>query len=148
MRTIVSIDNTNPYQPVITLDSPLLYKHYAGVDTFGTETLTVRAEVGLLTRNVVYRGDPETSPTNQYGAQIMMHTHTDTPPVGKISYIECYYVGQAFQVGRYPIHFHLAGIVYDSYIIGNSVHDTFNRAVTIHGTHYLRVEYNGPYILH
>ena len=32
-----------------------------------------------------------------------------------ISYTEFYWVGQAFRVGRYPIHFHLMGNVTGSY---------------------------------
>lgn len=62
-RTIASISNVDS-NPVITFDTPLTYKHYAGVETYGTDTLEMRAEVGLLSRKVVYRGDPETSPKN------------------------------------------------------------------------------------
>lgn len=56
-------------KPVVYFDEqPLSYKHYADEITVGsppnTDTITMRAEVGLLTRNVVYRGDPETSQTN------------------------------------------------------------------------------------
>mmetsp|Transcript_22265 Transcript_22265/g.16726 ORF Transcript_22265/g.16726 Transcript_22265/m.16726 type:complete len:204 (-) Transcript_22265:555-1166(-) len=61
VRYIVAVDNSNPNQPVLTLNESLAYKHYAGVETYGSDTLEMRAEVGLLTRNVIYRGDPETS---------------------------------------------------------------------------------------
>lgn len=63
-RTISAIDNSNINKPVITLNRPLNFKHYAGIETYGDETLEMRAEVGLLTRNVVFRGDPETSERN------------------------------------------------------------------------------------
>ena len=53
----------------------------------------MRAEVGLLSRNIVYRGDPETSSSNQYGAIIFMHSMGDDSIVGKISYIELRDVG-------------------------------------------------------
>ncbi len=66
----------------------------------------MRAEVGLLTRNVVYRGDPETSGNNRFGATIMLHSHGDETTTTKIEYVELRDVGQAFQLGRYPIHFH------------------------------------------
>lgn len=47
---------------VITLNINLMYKHYAEKVTFGsTDFIEMRAEVGLLTRNVKYQGDPETS---------------------------------------------------------------------------------------
>jgi hypothetical protein len=54
-------------------------------------------------------------------------------------------VGQAFQLGRYPIHFHLIGSVTQSYIRGNAIHQSFNRACTIHGVSYLRIIQNVAY---
>lgn len=40
---------------------------------------------------------------------------------------------------RYPVHFHLMGNAsYDSWVANCSVHHTWNRAVTIHGTHAVR----------
>ena len=49
---------------MITLDKPLEFKHFAETQHYGNETIDMRAEVGLLSRNVVYRGDPETSTVN------------------------------------------------------------------------------------
>ena len=62
-RTITGVTNRDT-NPVITFATALLYKHYAGVETYGSDTLEMRAEVGLLSRNIKYRGDPETSATN------------------------------------------------------------------------------------
>jgi hypothetical protein len=59
--------------------------------------------------------------------------------------MEFFNVGQAFQLGRYPIHFHLIGAVHNSYIRGNAIHQSYNRACTIHGVHYLRVIENVAY---
>ena len=56
----------------------------------------MRAEVGLLSRNVVYRGDPETSSVNQFGAHIMIHSKGDESVIGRIENIELRDVGQAF----------------------------------------------------
>ena len=56
----------------------------------------MRAEVGLLSRNLVYRGDPETSSTNKHGAHIMMHSPGSESIVGRFSYAEFTDVGQAF----------------------------------------------------
>lgn len=53
----------------------------------------MRAEVGLLTRNVKYQGDPETSPKNQYGAHIMLHFPESESCIGRILYTEFYNVG-------------------------------------------------------
>jgi hypothetical protein len=133
-------------KPLITLDEPLSFKHYAAVDNYGaSDFIEIRAEVGLLTRNVVYRGDPETSPDNQYGSHIMVASPGDETSIGRISYVELTNVGQAFQMGRYPIHFHMIGRVHKSFIRGNSIHTSFNRGTTIHGVQYLRLEENVYY---
>jgi len=144
-RTIVSVDNTDAAYPIVTLDSALVYKHYAAVETYGTDTITMRAEVGLLSRNVVYRGDPATSSTNQFGAHIMLHSPGDESIEGRIENCEFTDVGQAFQLGRYPIHFHMVGTVHKSYVKNNAIHQTYNRAVTIHGVHYFKVINNVAY---
>jgi hypothetical protein len=34
-RTIISVDRTNPNKPVVTIDKPLEFKHFAGVQHFG-----------------------------------------------------------------------------------------------------------------
>lgn len=61
-RTIISVDRSNPNKPIVTLDRPLDFKHFAGFEKYKNQTFEMRAEVGLLSRNVVFRGDPETSP--------------------------------------------------------------------------------------
>ena len=71
---IKAIDRTNINNPVITLDSQLLFTHFAKTENYGDVDFDIRAEVGLLSRNVVFRGDPETSSANMYGAIIFMHS--------------------------------------------------------------------------
>lgn len=60
----MAIDITNPNKPVITIDKPFVYKHFAMTQTYGNETIDMRAEVALLSRNVVVRGDPTSSALN------------------------------------------------------------------------------------
>jgi hypothetical protein len=69
----------------------------------------------------------------------MMFSPGDETSVGRIEYIEARNVGQANALGRYPLHFHMIGNVTKSYIKGCSIHDTFNRAITVHGVHHLRL---------
>ena len=64
---------------------------------------------------------------------------------GRLEYVEVTHAGQAFRLGRYPIHFHLNGDVTGNYVRGCSIHHTFNRAVTIHAVHHLLVEHNVVY---
>jgi hypothetical protein len=106
----------------LIFDTPLIYMHLSVAPTYGGVEMPMRAEVGLLTRNVVYRGDPVVSPVDQYGAHIMLHSPGDESCIGRISYTELKDVGQAFKLGRYPIHFHMIGAVHKSYVMGNSIH--------------------------
>jgi len=150
---IMDVDNSGA-KTILTLDRPTTYKHYSGskdytgsngVNSDKTKTLEMRAEVGLLTRNVVFKGADHDSVDNMYGAHIMLHSTGDDSLTGRISYTEFTQVGQAFQLGRYPIHFHMIGSVHNSYIKGNAIHHTYNRACTIHGVHYLTIEDNVAY---
>lgn len=93
----------------------------------------------------MYRGDPVFSNKNEYGAHIMVHSNGMENLVARIEYVHFYDCGQAFQLGRYPIHFHLIGAVHNSYIKGNAIHRSYNRACTIHGVHYLRITENVAY---
>ena len=47
-----------------TLDQALTCHHISEVPTYDGVEIPMRAEVGLLTRNVVYRGDPTVSPAD------------------------------------------------------------------------------------
>ena len=49
-----------------------------------------------------------------------------------------FFVGR---LGRYPVHFHLNGDMNGSYVRGLAIHETFNRAINVHGTHNMLVEH-------
>ena len=85
--------------------------------------------------------------SDQFGSQIMIHAPEQNrgDVTGRFSYIEVTHAGQAFRLGRYPIHFHLNGDVSGSYVRGCGIHHTFNRAVTIHAVDNLLVENNVAY---
>jgi len=93
LKKITAIDNSVGSKSKLTLDSAFKFAHAAGVETLGTgagdigDKLTIRAEVALMTRNVVYRGDPETSARNKFGAHIMIHSPGDETSIGRISNI-------------------------------------------------------------
>lgn len=82
----------------------------------------MRAEVGLLSRNVKLKGDDETSVQNEYGVTLFMHSAGDDSLTTRLGYIEVTQAGQASQLGRYAIHFHMIGAVHKSYAKGVAVH--------------------------
>ena len=146
-RQITKVDAT---KKILTLDAALEFKHFAETYKVPTGTdpndfIDMRAEVGLLSRNVRFRGNPADSTRDQYGAIMFMHSEGDDSLIARLEHVEFTDVGQAFKLGRYAIHFHMIGAVHKSYVKGVSVHQGFNRAFTIHGTHYLRLEKNVAY---
>jgi hypothetical protein len=94
---IKEIDRTNPDKPILKLTTPLQFRHYAEKYEVGTqeprEFIEMRAEVGILTRNVVYRGNPEDSVETEYGATIFMHSPGDDSLTFRASDIEFTHVG-------------------------------------------------------
>ena len=121
----------------VTLAEPLEHSHWGELQTIAGRTVDERAEVGLLTRNVVVRGDSVTSQEAGYGGHIM-----GTGGTLRISGVMLRFMGQKGIVARYPMHWHVMGPVDGQYITGSSVWGSFNRCVTVHGTDNARVEGN------
>uniref|UniRef100_A0A8C4N325 Polycystic kidney and hepatic disease 1 (autosomal recessive)-like 1 n=1 Tax=Eptatretus burgeri TaxID=7764 RepID=A0A8C4N325_EPTBU len=173
-KTIASVSSDGR---TLTLRKPLMYEHVSEEEKLPNGRLfEARAEVGLLTRNVVVRGSDndawskivkpcpegfntgefatqtcfqgrfgEEMGSDQFGGCIMFHAPKPSLglAIGRIEHVEIYHAGQAFRLGRYPIHWHLMGdVAHRSYVRGCSLHHTYNRAVTVHNTHNLTVERN------
>jgi hypothetical protein len=140
-RTIAAISGDGL---TITLNSSLNYPHVGSVETYTrstdnkTWTADLRAEVGLLTRNVKIQGDAG-SESGGYGGHIMAMNNSTING----SNIELYRMGQKAILARYPWHWHLLHEFGEGqYLKNSSIHRSFNRAVTIHGTSYVNVENN------
>lgn len=135
----------------VRLASPLLYDHLGEiVGLAGGHNFEFRANVALLSRNVVIQGDTK-SALDKHGAHILLHSRTHNAIVdrskgesltGRIENIELRYAGQMGRLGRYSIHFHMIGAVQNSYVRSSSVHHTYNRMIALHGVHFLRVQNN------
>ncbi len=130
-RTITAISGNT-----LTLDKKLDYMHFGKI-TFEVDQ---RGEVGLLTRNVKIQAS-EDAAQSYFGGHIM------AMPSSKmfVSGVELNRMGQHMTLARYPIHWHLVGDAKGQYIKNASIHDTFNRCVTVHGTNDLRIENNVTY---
>ena len=77
-------DNADGTKSVVTLQSAAKSAHVGAVETYGTTEVELRAEVGLISHNIVFRGDPETTPKSKFGAHIMLHSPGDETSVGRI----------------------------------------------------------------
>ena len=138
-RKITAITGTS-----ITLDRPLDYMHFGQLQNYANAarnfSLDERAEVGLLTHNIKIVGD-ENSLLNGFGGHIMSMAGS----VANASNIELFQMGQKSKVGRYPWHWHLVGNAGGQFIKNSSIHKSFNRIITVHGTNNTVVEGNVGY---
>lgn len=139
---------------VVNLTSNLSYWHCGTIQQYTrpsdgkTWTADMRAEVGLLTRNVTIQGASDSVATGT-GAHIMVHGEDNGHMASGYAYIEGIEVfrgGQESILGRYPFHWHLvAGNGTGQYFNDSSVHDSTNRGITIHGTDHTTVSNNFIY---
>lgn len=136
--TISSISND---KKTITTTTPLEYRHIGGSKTYTRSTdgkswsTDLYGEIGLLSHYIKIQG--ETSNADGFGGHIMLMK-------GSISHsenIELFRMGQKGVLGRYPYHWHLnEDKSRGSYLRNSSIHKSFNRAVTIHGTDYVTID--------
>ena len=121
---------------MVTLAQPLAYAHYGELQTIAGRTVDERAEVGLLTRNIVIQGDSASS-VGGFGGHLIGMGGTL-----RVDGVELHFMGQKGLVARYPMHWHMMGPVDGQYFTRSSVWKSFNRCVTVHGTDNARVEGN------
>ncbi|MCH2045568.1 MAG: T9SS type A sorting domain-containing protein [Saprospiraceae bacterium] len=141
-RVITAISNNSR---TLTLNSSLAYPHKGVVKSYsrGNQTWTadLRAEVGVLTHNIKIQGNAQSAVTH-FGGHIMIMNNASAYVDG----IELYNMGQKSILGRYPFHWHMLGSNgAGQYFRNSSVHQSYNRAITIHGTESTLVENNFCY---
>lgn len=135
---VVTVISNDDYHTVY-FDPPLIYTHRSEIVTVEGRVLDLRCEVGLLTRNFKIQGD-ENSDGQLFGSHMMAMSGTF-----KIENVEITRCGQAFNLGRYCSHAHHAGNFEGNYVKANSIHHSYQRAVTTHDTSYWEVRDNVAY---
>ena len=149
--TITSIDANNPDK--FYIDGTIQHQHCGDTQEFfsramGKVILDERAEVANLTRNIKIQGDESlgaigegTGAWDQRGGHIMVHSN------GKayIDSIELYKMGQAGVMARYPFHWHWIQDAPGQFIKNSSIHNSFQRCITVHKTNKALVHNNVCY---
>jgi G8 domain len=131
VRTIKSITSSNGFA-AITLNTPILRP------TTMSESPDFAVEVALLSRNVVFSGGADH--TSQLGGHFMI---MNTPKVIQtIVGVDLQNFGQQGILGRYPIHFHFCNDIPGSIVSKNTIRQSNQRCVVVHGTNKLRIEEN------
>lgn len=153
-RTVTAVDGRT-----VGLDDPLEYTHHGDLQSFGPDDeyeVDERGEVLNLSRNVVVQGD-EASAADNFGGHVMvMNEHheeqvdradsgeawpdiwadddNDPDLLPRVSGVEFCRMGQEGLLARYPFHWHRYGDADGSYIRNCAIRDSYQRAVTVHGT--------------
>ncbi|XP_052771166.1 cell surface hyaluronidase-like [Mya arenaria] len=150
---VVFCDNCSPRQ--FRINKRLEYTHFGELLAGGR--MDMRGEVAVLTRRVVVQGEmePECPAFNgncdnfivdgrdTFGAHIkILKDYANA----RMSNFELRNAGQQTDEGRYPIHFHMTwnktAAADTPYIRSVSIHDTFARCITIHGTNGVEISDN------
>ena len=149
--TIISVSNNGT---TVGLNTPINYMHYGEVEVETDDegkiwNIDMRAEVGLLSKDVIIQSDVN------YNHTIALKKQTDTyggnveAMMGgelRLSGVELAYMGQEGKMGRYPAHWHMLGNVNGNQYFKNlSIHHSFNRGLVAHGTHEGFIENNVLY---
>ena len=139
----VEVVDCNPCVPLhyctCMVRGELKYTHYGEI----YKGVDMRAEVGLLSRNIKVYGNMKDE-NDIYGGHIKAFEGFET---FRIQGAELTKMGHKGVKGRYPIHWHMAKEIdpNKTYAMDNSIHHVFQRCITVHGTHGVRVVNNVAY---
>ncbi|XP_076451163.1 cell surface hyaluronidase CEMIP2-like [Babylonia areolata] len=137
----------------IRLDEPFQYMHYGEI----TYNVDERAEVALLTRNILFEGQLEEScyfftdfeqllcdrfQEDMYGGHVKAVMGSTIHVEGA----EFYHMGQQHIAGAYPLHLHMMDNGTGTWLRNNSIHDSRTRCITVHATHNVEVSDNVCYL--
>jgi hypothetical protein len=150
-------------QTVLTLNAPLAHRHYGQIESYSNPSRTfdidLRAEVALLNRSITIQGTQDTD--NSFGdranygtgagenvgigAHTMVMSGSGQITVDGVRFDK---MGQTGRLGRYPMHWHVAGDRDGDVMRNSSVTNSNNRGVTVHGTQNVLLENNVLHDIH
>jgi hypothetical protein len=102
------------------------------------ESRDFAVEVALLSRNIVFEGGADK--VDQHGGHFMV---MNTPKVPQtLVGVDFKNFGQQGTLGRYPIHVHFCGDLTGSIVAKNTIRQSNQRCIVVHGTDKLLVQEN------
>ncbi|KAM3144665.1 hypothetical protein pb186bvf_003272 [Paramecium bursaria] len=134
-----TINQISADKKTISTQLPFLYQHYSDTEAYGVRSLNNKVQVGLLSRNIQIMGEKSIS---DYGYHFTVYGDQYQGTQVQIQYAEFINGGQPQIVGRYPIYFRQNKILFNSYLIGNSIHDNNARCITIKNVEQLIINNN------
>ncbi|KAL8580665.1 hypothetical protein ACOMHN_004707 [Nucella lapillus] len=126
----------------IRLDAPFENMHFGEI----TEGVDERAEVALLTRNILIEGQMEdTCHSVDEDGQLLCDRFGEDMYGGQV---KATFGATVHIEAAYPLHFHLMNNASGMWFRNNSIHHSKARCVTVHGTHCAEVSDNVCYLHH
>lgn len=126
---------------VVRLAKPLKYRHWGAVQEISGRRkwiLDERAEVANLNRNILIYADGVESEMDYKGGHVMVMRGASA----YVDSVEFYLMGRMGEMARYPFHWHRVGDAPGQFIVNSSIHHSFQRCVTVHGTNRTLVKNN------
>lgn len=124
------------------VDSPFEFYHHGLIETFDSSRrsfqLNERAYVANLSRNIKITPTGGNFKESKIGAHLMGMRGSKM----YVDSVEFIHMGQLGELARYPFHWHQAGNVNGQFIVNSSIHDSFQRCITVHGSNYALVKNN------
>jgi len=129
----------------LTLEQNLVHTHWGQTEgqVFDGVGVEERAEVALLDRNIVVEGVQDGGAGA--GHTLVMESNVAGTPRAELESVEFRYLGNEGELASYPVHFHHVGDASTSYVRNCSIHETYNRAITLHHSQNVEVTGNVSY---
>ncbi len=121
---------------LITLDQPLQYQHWGALEINGPDIVDARADVGLLTRNIVIRG--ENTGTLDYGGFVYCMRGSRV----RLDGIEMTGLGQRRPPSRFPLHLYTEAEPGDAYLCNSSLHHNFQHGILVYRATHAVIQHN------
>mmetsp|Transcript_24301 Transcript_24301/g.21478 ORF Transcript_24301/g.21478 Transcript_24301/m.21478 type:complete len:395 (-) Transcript_24301:735-1919(-) len=126
--TILAVDAN---QKDITVASNAAYDHFSGAHTDGAINIDLRAEVGLLSRNVKITANDEYTFQQKHGARLQSNGLSSPNAVFEVKNVEFVNVGQAFKRNGASIKLENYHAQSQTVFSGNSIHNTYSRGLQL-----------------
>ncbi|WP_197527044.1 LamG-like jellyroll fold domain-containing protein [Pirellulimonas nuda] len=163
VRVIAAATDLGDGTTRLTLNQPLARRHYGEIETYSnpqrTWDLDLRAEVAVLNRTIRIQGDENADTDNSFGDRAKWNSGASDGvgghvmvmgSAGQISLdaVQFDRMGQTGRLGRYPVHWHVAGDRSGDVLRNSSVTNSNNRGVTLHGTQNVLLQDNVLHDIH
>jgi hypothetical protein len=121
---------------LITLDQPLQHQHWGALEGSGPATVDARADVGLLSRNLVIRG--ENAGSHDFGGFIYCMRGSRV----RLDGLELTGLGQRRAPSRFPLHLYTEANPGDAYLCNSSLHHNFQHGILVYRASHAVIQHN------